>query len=214
VPREISQHVVFVAGAEDVDHLIVSALRLIASLDKVLCPSFGLSLHGERGLGVAPAGWGRPQDRINPIVKSCDLFIGIISRKFGHPTGIAQSGTVEEFDIAAELRRLTGRAPEILLFFRRLPAGEGMETSEDLQRIREFRHRISEELLWVDFGDDEQFKTLCAEQLVAYVLTKGTFVGGGDEGGAVRPPQTSMLGEGIQSTISSDVGGDAAGDAR
>ena len=201
----------FVAGAEDVDHLIVSTLRLIASLDKVLCPSFGMGLRGVRGLGVAPAGWGRPQDRINPMVKSCDLFVGIISGKFGHPTGVAESGTVEEFDIAAELRRLTGRAPEILLFFRRLPEPEGTCESEDLQRIRAFRCRISEELLWIDFNDDEQFKMICVEQLIAYILSRGTFMGGVGEGATASPTRTGMQDEGTQLASNSNVGGKADG---
>ena len=214
MPREISQHTVFVAGAEDVDHLIVSTLRLIAGLDKVLCPTFGMSLRGVRGLGVAPAGWGRPQDRINPLVRSCDLFMGIVSRQFGHPTGVAVSGTIEEFDIVADLRRLTGRTPEILLFFRQLPEAQDQEVSRDLQLIREFRRRIAEELLWVDFDDDEHFKELCVEQLIAYVLSKGAFVKDPVEAVVDQTPQIRAPGPETPAAKCTNDGGNEDGSIR
>ena len=167
---------VFVAGASDVDHLIIATLRLISSLDKVLCPSFEMSLQGVRGPGVAPAGWGRPQERINPLVRKCDLFIGIVSRRFGHSSGVAATGTIEEYDIVSKLRRLSGRSPEILLFFRKTPQSPVVRRNLDLLRIQEFKHRISDELLWVEFNSERDFEILCLEQLIAYVLTKGNLV--------------------------------------
>jgi hypothetical protein len=168
--------------------LIVGALRLISSLDKVLCPSFGMSLLGVSGLDVAPAGWGRPQERVNPLVRSCDLFLGIVSRQFGHPTGVAPSGTVEEYDVVSSLRRVSGRSPEILLLFRRLGNESVSGDVDDLRRIGEFRRRIADELLWLDFSTDEEFQVLCSEQLIAYILSKGTFVGGQTVVDEAQPP--------------------------
>lgn len=197
MPRDAVQHVVFVAGATDVDRLIVATLRIIASLDKVLCPTLGMTLRGVRGLDVAPAGWGRPQERINPLVRSCDLFIGIVSRRFGHPTGVASSGTVEEYDIASELRRVSGRSPEILLFFRRIPAAARSPPNADLDRIREFKQRIADELLWVEFDSEEEFRVLCWEQMIAYILSKGTPIGAPADAaaGSVRGADREVMDE-------------------
>ena len=35
----------------------------------------------------------RTQEVINPAVAECDIFIGILSKRFGQPTGRAESGT-------------------------------------------------------------------------------------------------------------------------
>jgi hypothetical protein len=188
VPRATSQYVIFIAGADDVKRLIVATLSFIATLDKVLCPNLGIALRAVTGRGVAPAGWGRPQDRINPLVRDCDLFIGIFSRRFGHPTGVAASGTGEEYDLASELRRATGKSPEILLFFRKFPAARVRTGSEDLALLQRFKKRIMNDLLWVDFESDEDFKRECLEQLIAYVLTKGRIIGSEPAGDAMEHP--------------------------
>jgi hypothetical protein len=48
---------------------------------------------------VAPNA-GRPQQVINQQIGSYSIFVGIMWRRFGTPTGLAGSGTEEEFRIA------------------------------------------------------------------------------------------------------------------
>src|SRR6185369_7787589 len=43
-------------------------------------------------------GAARPQELINKDVDACDLFIGILWRRWGQPTGEYSSGIEEEFE--------------------------------------------------------------------------------------------------------------------
>ena len=45
---------------------------------------------------------GRPQGVINKQIGTYDIFIGIMWKRFGTPTGKAESGTEEEFQLAYE----------------------------------------------------------------------------------------------------------------
>jgi Domain of unknown function (DUF4062) len=62
-------------------------------------------------------GFYRPQSRINEDVDRCDLFVGMLWKRWGQPPGDSnyQSGFEEEFERAKERRNREGR-PEIWLF--------------------------------------------------------------------------------------------------
>src|SRR4051794_166144 len=47
-----------------------------------------------------PPTYGRPQGQINPMVDECDVFIGLLRRRWGSPTGSHDSGFAEEFERA------------------------------------------------------------------------------------------------------------------
>src|SRR5882672_3282096 len=68
---------------------------------------------------LAP-GYGRPQDRINPEVDACDLFIGMLGVWWGTKTGNFASGFQEEYVRATE-RRARSDDPEIWLLFKEIP---------------------------------------------------------------------------------------------
>ncbi len=66
------------------------------------------------GIAIELLGWedtlpgaGRPQELINRDVDSCDLFIGILWRRWGQPTGEYSSGFEEEFERARARRQTT-----------------------------------------------------------------------------------------------------------
>lgn len=69
-------------------------------------------------------GVGRPQELINQSTlekyrDSLALVIGIMAHRFGTPSGKAESGTKEEFDLAMASHKATG-FPEIKWFFRKV----------------------------------------------------------------------------------------------
>jgi hypothetical protein len=64
---------------------------------------------------VAP-NLGRPQAVINAQIGAYDIFIGLMWKRFGTPTGVADSGTEEEFNIAfANWEKF--KKPRILFYF-------------------------------------------------------------------------------------------------
>ncbi len=64
---------------------------------------------------VAPNA-GRPQEVINEQIGEYDIFLGMMWKRFGTPTGVADSGTEEEFNIAFKNWEKFKR-PRILFYF-------------------------------------------------------------------------------------------------
>ena len=69
------------------------------------------------------AGFGRPQHLINQDLDRCDLFLGMIWKRWGTPPGMEgrfSSGFQEEFERSLARRERSG-SPEISLFFKEIP---------------------------------------------------------------------------------------------
>src|SRR4051812_24579992 len=77
-------------------------------------------------------GYQRPQDIINKDVDRCDLFVGILWRRFGSPTGQYSSGFEEEFRRATKRGKDTGE-PEVALFFKTV--GDQTDPGEQLKGV-------------------------------------------------------------------------------
>lgn len=89
---------------------------------------------------------GRPQSAINPLVDDCDVFIGILKRKLGSPTGTHESGFIEEFERALA-RQKQNSSPKIGLFFAEISSEDAEDPGRELKRTLEFRKKIREERL-------------------------------------------------------------------
>lgn len=88
------------------------------------------------------AGYGRPQGQINPMVDACDVFIGLLRRRWGTPTGEAGSGFEEEFERAMARRKGSTNTPQIAIYFAALSAGELDDPGQELQRVLAFRRHF------------------------------------------------------------------------
>jgi hypothetical protein len=109
------------------------------------------------------------QDVINTqIGEEYDVFLGIMWKRFGTPTGRAASGTVEEFERALVRYRTSGR-PELMFYFKK---GD-LDISDDsaqLQAVQQFRIRLANEgILYWDFPSSEQFGQLVRVHLTRHV---------------------------------------------
>ena len=96
----------------------------------------------------------RPQSLINPEVDRCDLFLGLLWRRWGSPTGEYSSGFEEEFDLALR-RRLSTRQPDLALYFKSIDPDQLLDPGEQLQKVIGFRDRIKRErlALYAEFSD-------------------------------------------------------------
>ncbi len=97
---------------------------------------------------------------INPWVDDRDIFIGMLNRRWGTPTGAFSSGFEEEYERA--LGRTGDFGPAMALFFRQLSAEETADPGEQLQQVLAFQQRVREErkALYATFGstDDLELK--------------------------------------------------------
>jgi len=109
---------------------------------------------------------GRPQQVINRQIKDYDIFVGVMWKRFGTPTGKAESGTEEEFNIAYANWEKYGR-PRILFYFSQAPFMP--KTSEEvtqLAKVLAFKEKLQQKGLIRDYQSPDEFADLLREHLV------------------------------------------------
>ena len=153
---------IFIASPGD-----VARERQVAR-EVVLSVSHCLGTYG--GFALEPVGWethaqmdaGRPQGLINPLVSECDVFVGILWARFGTETGVAESGTAEEFAEAQKVHAETGERPTMMVFFS--DASVPMERLRDPEGRRAERYKEPHEL---ERTLREQLEAWCAARFAA-----------------------------------------------
>ena len=140
-----------------------------------------------RGLGwhIELLGWedtlpgvGRPQERINVEVDACDLFVGIVWKRWGSPTGKFDSGFHEEFERARARFKQTGK-PERWLFFKQVKPDQLWNPEPQLKCVQAFRaEQIAlREAQFKEFTNQKEWRSLFRDYLSRYLveLTSGQF---------------------------------------
>lgn len=142
---------------------------------------FNGSWAGESGYQIELLGWeetvagyGRPQDRINRDVDQCDLFIGMIWKRWGTPPGRDgkySSGFQEEFERAIARRRRS-ESPDISLYFKKVPDALKEDPGKDLEKVQEFRKRIiaEKEILFQEVSTTSDMEKAARKCITEYVI--------------------------------------------
>ena len=119
------------------------------------------------------AGFGRPQHLINQDVDRCDLFIGLIWKRWGTPPdrdGTFSSGFQEEFERSITRREKSG-SPEIALFFKEIPGQFMEDPGDDLKKVLEFQKKIEAEkkILYKKFSNMRDIEKLVRKRIAAHL---------------------------------------------
>ena len=122
--------------------------------------------------GTAP-GFGRPQELINEDVERCDLFLGLMWKRWGTPPdkdGKFTSGFHEEFTQSIARREHSG-SPEIALFFKEISDEFMQDPGDDLKKVLEFRETIIAErkILFKKFSTTSDLEKLVRKLLATHV---------------------------------------------
>lgn len=128
-----------------------------------------------------PEEFGNPQEKINPLVDKCDVFVGLIWKKWGTPTGQSDCGFKEEFEIA-EKRYNETRQPTILLYAKTVNEQEiGDGEKESFKRVKEFKDEIvnKQKGFLKSFDTTDQWKEIIRGRLTQYVVDKHVSVSKG-----------------------------------
>ena len=136
----------FIASPSDVPDERKVVLEVAQDLDARIARPLDLSLRALGFEHVLP-GLGRPQERINREVDTCDIFVGITNVRWGTPTGHHSSGFEEELE-RIKRRHEQGEPVHVLLYLRRLE--DETQAEPDMQV---FRDRIKTEALIRWFTD-------------------------------------------------------------
>ena len=120
------------------------------------------------------AGFGRPQHLINRDGERCDLFIGMIWKKWGtqpNHDGTFSSGFHEEFERSKD-RRKHGDSPEICLSFKKIPDDFTLDPGENLKRVLDCKKTIVEgkQFLFQNFSTVQDMALLARKCITEYVI--------------------------------------------
>jgi len=90
----------FVASPRDVQKERDSVAGVVEELNNTIGSKLGFVIEVVRWESHCHPAMGRPQDLINSQIGPYDIFVGIMWKRFGSPTGKADAGTQEEFNLA------------------------------------------------------------------------------------------------------------------
>lgn len=161
---------VFIASPSDLQDERRVAREVVDSLNRAIGRQ--LSWHIELfGWEDTLPGYARPQEVINKDVDICDLFIGLLWKRWGEPTGKYTSGFEEEFERARKLREKL-ESPEIWIFFKQVEPEQIKDPGGQLKRVLGFRQALktSKELLFKELHDSEDWRAKLYELLSQHVL--------------------------------------------
>lgn len=158
---------VFVASPEDVMPERTGLARVIQHLnhtyEKSRVPVRWELKRWETHSYPAP---GRAQKNITEQIGEYDVFVGLMWRRFGTPSGKADSGTEEEYRRAyRSWKRL--REPHIMFYFSAAPAPppKTLEDAEQLYKVVRFRSEIREQNLIAEYDGPADFENVIRPHL-------------------------------------------------
>ncbi len=109
-----------------------------------------------------PTAGARPQASINKqIVDKSDLLICIFGARLGEPTGKALSGSIEEID-----EHIKAEKP-VMVFFKK--SGSYDIDPAQLQKVKDYRESIQNNVLWVDYRDSEEFANIIRDKIQLFL---------------------------------------------
>ncbi len=147
---------------------------------KSIVEDFNSQLADALGYQVELVGWedtlpgvGRPQAIINRDLEGCDLFVGMIWKRWGTPPGTDPytSGFEEEFRRSMARNAKEGR-PEVNLLLKDLDAASLADPGDHLKKVLAFKDEVFAErkLLAGTFADIRDFEGKFRKCIQGYVI--------------------------------------------
>jgi len=173
---------ILIASPSDVDEEREIVVRVIQEWNDLYSYTRRVALLPLRWeTHTAPEYGVRPQEVINrAIVDNCDLLVGVFWTRIGTPTGIADSGTLEE------INRVAKAGKPVMLYFSRVGADPDQLDLAQLTRLKEFKANTYPNALTESFKSQIEFRDKFAKQLELKVRELQT----ADESG--QPPAVSL----------------------
>jgi len=164
---------VFLASPGDLQDERRSANEAIEELNKGIASHLGFRVELKGWEDTLP-GVGRPQAIINQELDRCELFIGIMWKKWGTPPatqGPYTSGFEEEFELSSARVKETGQ-PDMAMYFKVIASEFLVDPGPDLEKVIAFKDRlISEKLiLFETFSEVNEFQKCVRQKITDYLI--------------------------------------------
>jgi hypothetical protein len=122
----------------------------------------------------SPIGIVRPQSQINEEVNQCDLFVGLLWERWGHPPGESHygSGFEEELELAKN-RWSRGGRPQIWLFLKDIDPKLLKYPGDQTKLVLEFRQKTTAEqkLFYKEFRNADEWTSEFRKRLSHYLVS-------------------------------------------
>lgn len=163
---------VFLASPGDLAEERKSARLIVDDYNSQLADALGYQVELVGWEDTLP-GVGRPQAIINRDLDGCDLFVGMLWKRWGTPPGTETytSGFEEEFKRSMARNEKEGR-PEINLLLKDLDPSLLTDPGDHLKKVIEFRDQVFSEkkLLAGTFSDVRDFEAKFRKCIQGYVI--------------------------------------------
>ncbi|MGC1375591.1 MAG: DUF4062 domain-containing protein [Anaerolineales bacterium] len=158
----------FVASPGDVPNERTQVDKVVREINATIGNSLKIVIEVLKWEDVYPD-LGRPQTVINGQIGEYDIFVGIMWKRFGTPTGEAESGTAEEFERAYEIWK-QDKLIHVLFYFSQKPYSlHALEEARQVQKVLEFRENISKIALVKQYKNTEDFSEQFRKNLTKLV---------------------------------------------
>jgi formylglycine-generating enzyme required for sulfatase activity len=161
---------VFLSSPGDVEEEQKKAASVVAQINRMFKESLNLHVELVNWKTHVVGDMGRPQKVINDQIGDYDIFVGIMWKRFGSHTGVAESGTKEEFNIAYTNWEKFKR-PRILFYFSQVPHAPKLDEIEQWKKVLEFKENLLKKGLIKEYNSTDEFADLLRENL-AKILQK------------------------------------------
>jgi hypothetical protein len=159
---------VFIASPGDLGPERQSAHEVADEINSTLGRAFAVEIDLLGWEDTLP-GVGRPKAIIDQDIDDCDLFIGLLWKRWGTPSGEEfSSGFEEEFERARQRNQRTGQ-PEIWLAFKQVEPSQFADPGDQLRRVLAIKQAqvTARIVLYKEFKDERD----CAKQLRGWLMT-------------------------------------------
>jgi hypothetical protein len=148
---------------------------------KSVVDEFNALYAEEFGYQVELVGWedtvsvyGRPQATINRELERCELFVGLMWKRWGTSPDVSgpySSGFEEEFETSVQ-RRLSEGRPEISLLFKEIDPEFLHDPGDDLKKVLAFKNKLIAEktILFERFADIQELEKKIRRCISNYVI--------------------------------------------
>jgi tetratricopeptide (TPR) repeat protein len=168
--NNLKQIYVFIASPGDVGSARSSVRDAIGRINRLVAKDNGFLLEPIGWEDIPPGKGRRAQEVINPYVDAASIFVGILHRRFGEPTGEAESGTEEEYNRIERRWENEDPKPEVLMYFKTIPHEETTNPGENLRKVLAFKQRIGATCFYKEFESERELLELVQDALHDWVL--------------------------------------------
>jgi len=142
--------------------------------------------------------FGRPQATINRELERCELFVGLMWRRWGtapSTDGPFSSGFEEEFRSSVSRRQKSG-SPEISLFFKEVSTDLLRDPGDELRKVLAFKKELIDQkyLLFEEFLEAEDFEKKLRKCLFGYI-NSARVREDMEDSDSTQPPSTELAKE-------------------